>query len=399
MSWKTTLVLAVFIAVCGLIAYLGDLIGRKMGKKRLSLFGMRPRYTAIVTTTFTGMLIAAITISVLLTASANVKLLFLEGEKILAENKQLEAERDSLQARTSQLNDEIKELEKTLAKSTEITAEAERKLKIAADDLDKARKEISNRRAEINRLEKTIKTLTERRGDLEKGVKDSLITDKLFRENLLVFGPGEEIARVVIDCSQTRPQIRKQVTGLLDKAEEIARRRGAGEGEDGKTIEILKKRFEGKFLADEATISAIIDEISSGSGSVVLRIYSVGNSVAGEPALVEFHRLRENVKVYDKGEAVAISDVVRSTAPSDIMNFMMVFLKSEVRPNAINEGLIPTLDKDGQESVGQIDWDKLFDLIYRIRSSSKHVRIKAAADRELWSSDSLSLDFQLVETE
>lgn len=54
------------IAVSGFIAWFGDLLGRKMGKKRLSIFGMRPRHTAIFMTTITGMIISAIAIGTLL---------------------------------------------------------------------------------------------------------------------------------------------------------------------------------------------------------------------------------------------------------------------------------------------------------------------------------------------
>ena len=53
------LIIAV-ILLSGLIAYLGDQIGMKVGKKRISVFGLRPKYTSIIITVFTGVLIAAL---------------------------------------------------------------------------------------------------------------------------------------------------------------------------------------------------------------------------------------------------------------------------------------------------------------------------------------------------
>ncbi len=69
-----TFFLTVMIVLAsGLIAYLGDLIGRKMGRKRLSLFGLRPRYTAIVISICAGMLIAALTLTVAFVVSKRVR--------------------------------------------------------------------------------------------------------------------------------------------------------------------------------------------------------------------------------------------------------------------------------------------------------------------------------------
>ena len=43
----------------GIIAYAGDRIGMKVGRKRLSIFGLRPKYTSMVITIITGVVIAA----------------------------------------------------------------------------------------------------------------------------------------------------------------------------------------------------------------------------------------------------------------------------------------------------------------------------------------------------
>ena len=58
----TALVVLFLLAVCGLIAYIGDLLGRRMGKKRLSAFGLRPKHTAILFTIVTGVLIACVSL-------------------------------------------------------------------------------------------------------------------------------------------------------------------------------------------------------------------------------------------------------------------------------------------------------------------------------------------------
>ena len=53
----------------GLIAYLGDKLGSKIGKKRLSLFGLRPHDTSVLMTIISGILVAAMTMGVLTVSS------------------------------------------------------------------------------------------------------------------------------------------------------------------------------------------------------------------------------------------------------------------------------------------------------------------------------------------
>ncbi|MBV8748707.1 MAG: DUF3084 domain-containing protein, partial [Candidatus Eremiobacteraeota bacterium] len=44
--------------VAGGIAYIGDRVGHQVGRKRLTLFGLRPKYTSTIVAVATGMLIA-----------------------------------------------------------------------------------------------------------------------------------------------------------------------------------------------------------------------------------------------------------------------------------------------------------------------------------------------------
>jgi len=57
----TAIVILLLLALCGFIAYIGDLLGRRLGKKRLTIFGLRPKHTAILLTVVTGVLIAGFT--------------------------------------------------------------------------------------------------------------------------------------------------------------------------------------------------------------------------------------------------------------------------------------------------------------------------------------------------
>jgi uncharacterized protein (DUF3084 family) len=63
----------ILIVVSGVVAYIGNLVGRAVGRRRLSVFGLRPRYTATLITIITGMLITLISITSVLVFSQNAR--------------------------------------------------------------------------------------------------------------------------------------------------------------------------------------------------------------------------------------------------------------------------------------------------------------------------------------
>ena len=73
------------------IAFLGDRIGTRIGKKRLSILGMRPRKTAVLMTMVTGMVITLTTLYITSLLNPNVKAaLFDDIASIKKSNQELE---------------------------------------------------------------------------------------------------------------------------------------------------------------------------------------------------------------------------------------------------------------------------------------------------------------------
>src|SRR5260370_31483967 len=62
--------------VAGIIAYIGDRVGHQVGRKRLTMFGLRPKYTSTIVAVATGMLIALSVTLVALVASSQVRTAF-----------------------------------------------------------------------------------------------------------------------------------------------------------------------------------------------------------------------------------------------------------------------------------------------------------------------------------
>lgn len=108
----TGLALGLLVVMCGFIAYSGDLLGRRLGKRRLTLWGLRPRHTAIVVTVFTGMLIAGLSLAAMIGFSAGVRRAVIHGEALLRENWVLKRESKMLKrdnARQASLSQTLQE--------------------------------------------------------------------------------------------------------------------------------------------------------------------------------------------------------------------------------------------------------------------------------------------------
>ena len=85
------LILAITI-VAGGIAYIGDRVGHQVGRKRLTLFGLRPKYTSTIVAVATGMLIALSVTLVALIGSQQVRTAFFRLGQINARINDLQAQ-------------------------------------------------------------------------------------------------------------------------------------------------------------------------------------------------------------------------------------------------------------------------------------------------------------------
>ncbi|WP_333595825.1 DUF3084 domain-containing protein, partial [Anaerospora hongkongensis] len=92
--------IAILASVGGAIAYIGDKIGTKVGKKKLSLFGLRPKYTSIIVAVTTGIIITTATLIILTVVSSNVRTALFHMDHLRDDLKTLAAE-------VNQKNDEL----------------------------------------------------------------------------------------------------------------------------------------------------------------------------------------------------------------------------------------------------------------------------------------------------
>ena len=80
------------ILVSGLVAFVGNLVGRNIGRRRLSLLGLRPRYTAQIITIVTGMMITVVTLAVVLLVSNDARQALFHLHEVQQQTKALEVQ-------------------------------------------------------------------------------------------------------------------------------------------------------------------------------------------------------------------------------------------------------------------------------------------------------------------
>ncbi|MDQ2865568.1 MAG: DUF3084 domain-containing protein [Candidatus Eremiobacteraeota bacterium] len=91
----------IIVILAGAIAYVGDRVGHQVGRKRLTLFGIRPRYTSTIVAIGTGMLIAFTVTMIAILASQQVKTAFFKLNRINSEISDLQSRQKELERKVN----------------------------------------------------------------------------------------------------------------------------------------------------------------------------------------------------------------------------------------------------------------------------------------------------------
>jgi hypothetical protein len=99
--------IAIVIAItliAGLIAYIGDRVGHQVGRKRMTLFGLRPKYTSTIVAVGTGMTIALVAEIVTLSTSPYARAAFFHLSDINNRVNDLQNQADALEKQVKEQN-------------------------------------------------------------------------------------------------------------------------------------------------------------------------------------------------------------------------------------------------------------------------------------------------------
>ena len=315
------LLILVLIVTGGAIAFIGDRLGSKVGKKRLSLFGLRPRHTSIIVTIVTGILITTTTLGVMTAVSKDVRTALFGMEKLnrtmqetkanllatqadldSATQQKEEADRalDASQQEVEKLQSQQKSLEEEQARLKEgnmLLEQAKAALMARNDELATANNSLlgeNQNLASVNqsllgengKLTETNTKLTGEKQTLEQQTQqlaNGLIT---IREGDIVFRAGEVIASGVIRGNRPEADVRADLTTLAQVASRNVSVR-VGENKTDQDIWIYRIRGEEIRGALELYKNSIIYQPHE---FILVRAYQVqsSNKGAAEQTLMNF---------------------------------------------------------------------------------------------------------------
>ncbi|MBQ9423325.1 MAG: DUF3084 domain-containing protein, partial [Pyramidobacter sp.] len=215
-NWK---LIVLTLLAGGILSIIGDRIGMKFAKRRVTLWGLRPKYTSSILTAATGTMISLFVIVILAIVSESVRtslfsMQFIQRQ-IVDLTKQLQESRNEQQVSSLLIVEAQQQLDRK-----------QKELNGKQNELDSKQRELSEMQLRSDELRQATERLAAERASLEEDVKR--IRDNLGRlqEGRIVAFSDERLAQEVIPEGTTdEAEVRRSLDRLDERVRyEVARR-------------------------------------------------------------------------------------------------------------------------------------------------------------------------------
>ena len=364
------LLILALLVLGGVLSTLGDRLGTKVGKARLSLFNLRPRKTAVVITALTGALISAVSLALLLLVSERLRVGLFELDQL---QERLRDSRTALVRSQAELRTRRAELEssraevgraergrrqalqgRTQALAAQRQAETARgraanQLRTAEDRLGtlrrslqplqaqrdrlekqqaRLRREVSGRDAEIRRTEAELRQVRERIAAGARELKELETNVIALRRGDVVIASGEPLASAKVRLERPN-QAREAIDGLLQQANLTAfQRLLPGQKVDRQVLLVPRN--------DIQRLEAMIRK----PGTWVVSVRSAANVLRGEGRVVAFPDVRPNKRVVRRGELLARTGLEAEERSQEVVRSRLNLLLAAAFARAQRQGTL-----------------------------------------------------------
>lgn len=342
------MLIVVLVLTGGVIAFIGDRLGSKVGKKKLSLFGLRPRHTSILVTIITGILITTVTFGILAIASKDVRTALFGMNKLKAELNEKQSMLEEASGALVNVKNDLNTTKEEYAKSKKDLEETQEDLEIAQQAAELLRQEQVALQNINQELWSDNQTLIEHNQSLAENNQfllannESLKADNLelektnndlqegienIRERPIIYRVGELLASGVIKKTDDPVKIQNDLNQIIALANsKIIDRLGTEGSKDGVWIYPIEYQ-------------KAMDRLKQAKGDTVIRLIVAANLVKGDPVLTELE-MHPNRVVYQENEFVyqKIYNVPIDGSNSEML--ISDFLRN-VNMTAINNGILP----------------------------------------------------------
>ena len=300
-------ILFIIAIMGGLIAYMGDKLGTKVGKRKMSLFGLRPKHTSIIVTIVTGLLVAATTVGVLTITSQSVRTALFGMDQlradmnrltaeVAAKNAELERGKALLEANKKELADrmsEIEEIRKEVEQSRQELADAEAakyateaELSALQASYDAASKKLAALEATRASMEKHIAELQKTQEELKTGIIH-------LREGTILFQVDQLLTQAVVRNGLNHNDAREAVNNIIEDTNKLVLRR-LGVEDHGETV----------VYVDRQNVEVAISKVEEAKTPMVIQVVAAGNIISGEPAVATIQVYPQQF-IYKSGDVIS----------------------------------------------------------------------------------------------
>ena len=375
----------VLAVVGGVIAFIGDRLGTRIGKKKLSIFGLRPRHTAVIVTIFTGICITTVTFGIMAAVSENVRTALFGMDRL---NAMIAETRTALDSTSEELerakgaqekaSDELKKSEEEITRlegeQSDLRAESERlsvgnrALMMEKEGLISLNGRLSG---ENEMLLSDIRTLGVRANELRENILN-------LREGNIVYQAGEIIASGTIPAGLSHDEIERGLAGIAQLGTRNISAR-LGENHTDQDIWIYGPEYD-----------AAIRTIEESSVDMIVRIVAAGNLVRGDEIRASIE-LYPNRIIYHDGELIIARVYTPEGQGEAAEQAIMAFLR-EVNAAASAKGILPDPIRG---TVGVIEGAEFYGLVQELGTHTDAVVISAYADGDTDAMGPLRLKFKI----
>ena len=387
------LLILALLVLGGVLSTLGDRLGSRVGKARLSLFQMRPRRTAVLITVLTGSLISALSLGLMLLVSERLRTGLFELD---------------------QLERRLRDSRQLVAQSRGELARSQVELQLAKNGQEKARQQLTKAEGQAAALRRELKPLIQQRRVLERE-RDQLAKD-ISAKDVDIQRNRAELAKVTAKIKAGAKELQQLETNL------IALRRGDVVISSGQPLATAKVRIRNKnearpvieALLRQANLNvyarilpgeqpnrqvllvprsdiAKLENILSKRGNWVVSLISAANVLKGERQVVAFPDVRPNKTVVTAGDQLATTVLEADERSPEQVRSRLNLLLAAAYSTAKRQGTLA----DGLE-FDAMAFNSLGNALVN-RPAGQTVRLEAISKRTSDLADPLLVDIRAIE--
>ena len=372
----------IMAVVGGFIAYLADKMGSKIGKKKMSIFGLRPKHTSILLTVTSGTIIAVLTIGVVAVSSQSARTALFGMEKLQRELKLLNAEKEDAtlalneaKGKVEEQNKKIGELDARMQESMRENDAMEAKLAEVNSMYSRAQEALASLTESKEQLTSEIEELEKTTAALRKGIIN-------MREGQVYYRAGEVVYAGVMRGGLKHDANVAQVNWLLQNANEVALERLGMQQKDQPLQAIWLSR---------SAVNNAVNALDKSKGNLFFRVRTVANIIVGELAVCEIEMF-ENQFIYPDGTLIYSADFDMNDGSTSHDNLLMGFL-TQINHQAVEAGVLPD-PLTGK--VGNMDAATMIETSNAIRRTNGLFTLKAYAKGDITTAGPVRLRLEVV---